>query len=378
MSSYHTSFKYLDKNSYDDFNLQIVHFESGDSGEVDSYLSQEAIYSDSPRGTRRTLYGTKYNSVALLQITVMRPDGAEFSIEKTREINRWLTGSNQYSWMYLYIGNEVKYRMHCFIQDVKPYKLDSRIVGFVITAESSSPWCYSDLQTISQTITGDETLQINNLSDDLYTYTEMRTVFQNSTGDSLTIVNNELGETTTISRIAANEVVTLSESMFITSDNTSRIFGNDFNYVWPRLKAGINNFTIIGKGTITFEYMYAMKVADCVGDLNAASDSVCDENGHIVLDTLNWNRISDTPTTISGYGITDAYTKNEIDVMLEEFVSDDVYTKSEIDEMFDNIDVSNIDTYTKEEIDTKLNNIAASGVDIDEDELNAMLNEILA
>ena len=65
MSSYHTSFTYLKKNSYNDFKLQIVHFESGDSGETESYLSQDAIYQDSARGTRRTMYGSKYNSVAL-------------------------------------------------------------------------------------------------------------------------------------------------------------------------------------------------------------------------------------------------------------------------------------------------------------------------
>lgn len=339
MSSYHTSFSYLNQNSYDDFNLQIVHFSSGDSGEVDSYLSQEAIYSDSPRGTKRTLYGTKYNSVALMQFTVMRPNGAEFSIEKTREINRWLTGSNQYSWMDLYVGDEVKYRMHCFIQDVRPYKVDSRIVGFVITAESSSPWCYSSLQTISQGLNGTETLQINNLSDDLYTYTDVRTVFQNSTGESLTITNNALGDTTVINNLKANEVITLSENMFITSDNTARIFGNDFNYVWPKLKAGVNDFTASGVGTLTFEYIYAMKVSDCVGDLNAASAPVCDENGNISVDTLSWHRISDKPNTLHGYGITD--------------------------------------TYTKLEIDGKIANITSSGVDINEDELNAMLNAIL-
>lgn len=340
MSSYHTSFTYLDKNSYDDFKLQIVHFESGDSGEMDGYLSQEAIYVDSPRGTKRTMYGTKYNSVALLNITVMRPNGEEFGIEKTREINRWLTGSNKYSWMDLYVGDEIKYRMHCFVQDVKPYKLDSRIVGFVITVESSSPWCYSSLQTISQTISGSETLQINNLSDDLYTYTELRTVFQNSTGKSLVITNNTIGETTSINNLASNEVVTLSENMFITSDKKFRIFGNDFNYVWPKLNPGINNFAISGVGTITFEYIYAMKAADCVGDLNAASDSICDENGQIVLDTLNWNRISDTPTTLQGYGITNAYTKNEIDIKMENIAVQNVYTKDEIDDLIMSVQVS--------------------------------------
>ena len=268
MSSYHTSFKYLDKNSYDDFNLQIVHFDGGDSGEVDGYLSRDAIYADSPRGTKRTMYGVKYNSVALLNITVMNKDESEFSIEKTREINRWLTGSDQYSWMDLYVGNEVKYRMHCFVQDVRPYKIDSRVVGFVISVESSSPWCYSDLQVIAQEVDGNATLQINNQSDDLCGYTDLRTVFKSTNAGSLTITNNTLTETTTVNNLAVNEVVTLSENMFIISDKTTRIFGNDFNFVWPKLKAGINDFSISGTGTITFEYIYAMKVTDCVGDIN--------------------------------------------------------------------------------------------------------------
>lgn len=390
MSSYHTSFTYLNKNSYDDFKLQIVHFESGDSGETESYLSQDAIYQDSVRGTRRTMYGSKYNSVALLNITVMYPSGDEFSITQTREINKWLTGATQYSWMDLYVGDEVKYRMHCFVQDVKPYKLDSRVVGFVITAESSSPWCYSTLQTVSQTITGSETLTINNPSDDVHTYTDVRTTFENTTGKSVTITNNATGETTKINNIAAKEVVTLSENMFITSDKPSRIFGNDFNYVWPKLKAGVNDIAISGNGTITFEYIYPMKVVDCVGELNGHTGNICDQDGNIIVDKLPWNRISGTPTTINGYGITDAYTKSEvdtkisnvtvgnvytkaeIDLMLENFVSDDVYTKEEIDSMMDSF-VSD-DVYTKTEVDAL---IAAVQITIDETELNTMLDEVL-
>lgn len=414
MSSYHTSFTYLSKNSYDDFNLQIVHFESGDTGETESYLSQEAIYQDSVRGTRRTMYGSKYNSVAILNITVMRPDGAEFSIEKTRQINKWLTGATQYSWMDLYVGDEIKYRMHGFVQDVKPYKIDSRIVGFVIVVESSSPWCYSGIQQVSKEISGSESLYIDNQSDDLYTHTEMRTVFQNGNGQSLLIENNTIGETTEINNLLANEVITMSENMFITSDKITRIFGNDFNYVWPKLKPGMNDFTISGTGTITFEYIYPMKVTDCVCDLNAASGPVCDDDGKIILDQLSWNRISDKPSSIAGYGIEDAYTKTEINTLLENFTQADVYTKDEIDEKFDNInidtytkdeidekfgninipnidtytkdeidekfdniDIPSIDAYTKAEIDAKLDNITASGVDIDEEQLNAMLAEVL-
>ena len=378
MSSYHTSFTYVGKNSYDDFNLQIVHFESGDNGETESYLSQEAIYQDSSRGTRRTMYGSKYNAVAILNITVMMPDGEEFSIDKTRAINKWLTGATQYSWIDLYVGDEVKYRMHGFVQDVKPYKIDSRIVGFVIVVESSSPWCYSSLQSITETISESQTLTINNLSDDLYSHTEMRTTFQsNKSGSSLHIINKTIGETTSISNLVANEVVTLSENMFITSDQPARIFGNNFNYVWPKLKSGINEFEIRGSGSITFEYVYPMKVSDCVSSLNAASDPICDENGQIVLDQLPWSRISDKPSSIAGYGIRDAYTKNEIDSMLENFTQADVYTKAEIDEKFNNIDFPIIDTYTKEEIDAKLSKIPQPTIEIDEASLNAMLAEIL-
>lgn len=354
MSSYHTSFNYLGKNSYKDFNLQIIHFDNGDSGETDSYMSQESIYTDSPRGTKRTMYGSKYSDVARLDITVMKPDSKEFGIEKTREIYKWLTGATQYSWMDLYIGDEVKYRMLCFAQNVRPYKIDSRIVGFIITMESSSPWCFSPLQTISQTLTGEETLQINNLSDDMYTFTTMNTIFKNTSGKSLIINNNTLGETTQVNNLATNEVVTLSDNLMITSDKPSRIFGSDFNYIWPRLKSGVNNFTITGKGDITFQYIYCIKVGDCVSGLNASSDPICDESGKIILDTLSWARISDTPSTLSGYGITNAYTKSEVDNKIANVTVKNVYTKDEVDAL-----------------------IASVQIDIDENKLNAMLTKVL-
>lgn len=354
MSSYHSSFTYMGKNSYDDFKLQIVHFEDGDKGETDSYLSQESIYAESPRGTKRTIYGTKYSDVCRLDITVMKLSGDEFGIEKTREIYKWLTGATQYSWMDLYVGDEVKYRMLCFAQNVRPYKLDSRIVGFIITMESSSPWCFSPLQTVSQTLTGEETIRIDNPSDDMYTLTPMKTVFKNTSGKSLTITNNTLDQTTQINNIAANEIVTLSENMLITSDKPSRVFGNDFNYVWPQLKNGVNEFTVNGKGNITFEYIYCIKVGDCISGMNASSDPICNESGEIVVDQLSWNRISDKPNSIHGYGIIDAYTKSEVDQKVANVTINNVYTKDEIDAL-----------------------LAAVKIDIDENELNTMLAEVL-
>ena len=48
--------------------------------------------------------------------------------------------------------------------------------------------------------------------------------------------------------------------------------------------------------------------------LKSTSDSV-------ILSNIDWNEIQNTPTTISGYGITDAYTKTEIDSKLEQYTN---------------------------------------------------------
>ena len=401
MSSYHSSFQYLDKKSTD-FGWIIAHFDP-DNGETDSYLSQEQIYSESYNGTKRTLYGTKYTSVANVKITVIKQNGNDFTLQECRDAYRWLTGNPEADWMYLYIGNEVKYRLLCTIQDVKPQKLDARTVGLNIYCESLSPWAYSPLITLPYSISGSTTIEIDNESDDLYTPVYMKTVYVNTNGSSLVINNTSIGtdgEKTEISNLAVNEVVTLDNNMMITSNKPNKVFGNSFNFKWPRLKAGINKLDITGTGDIIFEYCHAIKMGDCATDINIVRDPICDENNNIQVDTLPWERISNKPTTISGYGLSsdiaskyynkteidskianisvkNVYTKEEIDSMLEDFVSDDVYTKSEVDELIANIDISDIDTYSKSEIDAKLANITASGVDIDEEELNAILAEVL-
>ena len=440
MSSYHSSFKYLDKKADTDLGWIIAHFDP-DNGETDSYLSQEQIYSESYNGTKRTLYGTKYTSVANVKITVIKQDGGDFTLQECRDAYKWLTGNPEANWMDLYIGDEVKYRLLCTIQDVKPQKIDARTVGLNIYCESLSPWAYSPLEEKSFYLPeSGSNISIDCRSDDMYTYTYAKTTYTNGNAGSVVIQNKTTGESTEISGLVANEVVTLDGNMLITSDKPSKVFGNSFNFVWPRFKSGINELVVSGDGTINFEYYYAIKMGDCATNINVVRDPICDEYGNIQVDMLPWARISDTPTTLSGYGlssdveskyynktevdnmlssleisgnkdvswsniknkpttidgygISDAYTKGEtdskiseqikqlytkeeIDSKFENVVVDDVYTKEEIDEMFDDIDISHIDTYTQEEIDAKLAEITTSGVYINEEELNAMLEEVL-
>ena len=339
MSSYHTSFSYLGKNSKEDFGLIICHFsDNADSGEIDTFLSTEAIYSDSYDGTRQKFYGARYDTVATPQITVIKQDGTDLGVVDNRKILKWLTGSRQSTWMDFYIDDEVKYRLLGRVKSVSQYKMDAKVIGLVLTFESVSPYGYSSLQTVSQSLTGNETITINCDTDDLYSYVFMNTTFENTSGNSLIITNNTVGDVTEVTDLVQNEVINISDNMVITSDKPSKTFGNTFNFVFPRLIAGDNEFTISGKGNITFKYITPVKLGDIAIDLNSITDQICDDSGNIQIDMLPWSRVSETPTTIRGYGIQDAYTKSEVD--------------------------------------QKVANITVN-IDIDENELNAMLAEVL-
>lgn len=331
MSSYHNSFNYLNKNSKNDFGWMIIAFDP-DNGEMDSYLSQEQIYTDSYRRTKRILYGTRYDTVPTIKISVVKCNFSDFSVEECRSAYRWLTGNPQASWLDLYVGDALQYSFLGTIQDVKPHKLDARTVGFTIYFESISPWAYSPIQTFTssfdQTLSVDDgvlyntidesllkidangvlynqadslrlfndgvvgindmtELTIYNQTDDLYTPVYLNTVFTNNNSDFLSIVNTTTGEETKITDIRRNEVVVLSSEQFITSDVPNKIFGNSFNFVWPRLVPGTNQLVIngSGRGALEFTYRYPIKIGDCAIDTNIyADDYNCDclesETGH--------------------------------------------------------------------------------------------------
>lgn len=381
MSSYHNSFSYLGQNSIDNFNLAIAHFDA-DKGASETGLSTESIYSASADGTKRNLYGTKYSGAEPVQITLIKPDGGEFSVSDNRRVLRWLTGAKTDSWLDLKVGDTVQYRMFGHVQNVLQYKLDARIVGIIVVFESASPWAFSDLQTVKKTVNGESIITIDNDSDDVHGYTDVKVTFKNTSKNGSLSIQNAAIETdkTTVYNLAQNETVVLDNNQMITSDNQSRIFGNDFNFVFPRLVSGINALTVIGSGEIQFEYYSCIKIGDMAVNINADTDPICDEYGAIQIDVLSWDRIVNKPTTLSGYGISDAYSissvynKSEINNKLEA-ISNEVksaanlasnlsssltkhyYDKTHIDDNYYNKTYINDSYYNKAKIDEIVANL---------------------
>ena len=383
MSSYHSSFIYLNQNSRD-YGWMISHFDA-DSGESETGLSTESIYTASYDGTSRNLYGTKYTGAEPIRITVIKQDGSDFSIKDNRRALKWLTGAKTDSWLDLYIGDEMKYRVRGHVQNVLQYKMDARIVGLTIVFESASPFAFSSPQTISTSINEEKNITITNDTDDVYNYTQMKATYTNGGSQSDLIIHNKTidedeNTATKIYNIGANEVVTLDTNQMITSDNSAKIFGADFNFNFPKLAAGVNHLSITGNGDIKFEYYYCIKIGDMAIDLNAVSDPICDEFDHIKIDMLDWNRISNRPNTLAGYGITDAYTisavynKEEIDSQVSELtqqvdsiaslvsgwssdLTTDYYNKTETDAKFYNKIEIERDYYNKSDIDEKVDDL---------------------
>lgn len=473
MSSYHTSFTYKDKNSFNEGYI-IVAFEP-DNGFKDSFLSMENISDDYYDNTKRFDYGAKYTSQSEVQISIIKKDGSDMSVKDFRSCAKWLTGARTNSWLDMCVGDTIIYSFLGKFLNLEQHKMDARTIGARLTFSSLSPWAYSQPQVFEcdigqelfvdaggtltkdkletqedespfivdndgmlslknnvdtdglfdiqepgiaicdvsqslfididgnliknktevvssgarfgvndngvlcpnnfdeysyfdivaegenegQYIVGIDTSYktvVNNESDDLYTYINLDIDFEaHGKCDNLSIYNTTLNEETVIKNVKAKENISISANQFIVSDSPHhKIFGNDFNFVWPRLQPGENSLIIGGGGTgiAHFTYRYPMKIGDCAMDIDVNGNSIiCDScpdnnnNNETFTGTIAWNKITDKPITIEGYGITDAYTIDEVD------------------DIIDNIEVGD--------------GVVIGGTKIDEAELNAMLDEIL-
>ena len=369
MALYNANFTYLGENSIDK-GFVVAAFEP-DDGFKDTFLSMEPIYEESRHGEYRFDYGARYNSVSAVEITIIKRNLADFSISDVRAALRWLTGSRINSWFDIYSGDTFMYSFLGRVTDVKQRKLDGRTIGLMIVFTSISPWAFSRQfefnRTIIQSLDASEhddgglvviknsnemsisrdgvwcngpeqedsgtfdvdengiisvqnliTANIDNQSDDLYTYINLDIRFENESCDWVEIANNTTGEITKVNNIQDGEIVDIVDKQFIVSYNidqlsgklvnNNRIFGDDFNFVWPRLLPGINDFVVNGNGNgrLKFSYRYPIKIGDCTIDIGN-NDEVA-----AYQDIVSF--IEDSVLVVTGSGSTSSISNNILTV----------------------------------------------------------------
>lgn len=314
MSVYHPIIRFKEKTNYD-FELSVAHFDA-DSGETDTYLTMEPIYTDMFDGELRNDFGAKYTDVARPVVTFVESDGSEISPYKTRAVLRWLTGAKDTSFMDIcdddgisvcaYIGR---------FTDVKLQKIDARVVGIVAYFTSISPFAYSSIKEVKFNITETGTeFAIDNDTDDVYNPLYPSIIFHNRQASDLenpdkvmlSLQNKTMANETTFKNLQTNETVTINSNFVVYSDNTARIFNDDFNFEFPILAPGTNDFSAVGDGELLIRFRYPMKLAD--GLLNAydihggpivfVEESTMHLKGDLTRNPPNWTNVKVNGTTL--------------------------------------------------------------------------------
>lgn len=221
----------------------------------------------------------------------------------------------------------IKYSFVGRVTNAWQYKMDARTIGLVLEFTSVSPWAYSAPQVVTETFNESVPILINNYTDDLYGYTPVNVTFKNARDNGylqLIGISDHAGVgeylfRTLITDLSIDEVVTINDNMIITSDKPNKVFGDSFNFDFPKLCAGKNTILLDGAGQIEFSYVYCIKIGDCAMDINATSASIYDDDGQIQVDTLPFSRITDLPNTFQAYNIQNVYSKTEVDEIIAGF-----------------------------------------------------------
>lgn len=138
-----------------------------DGGGTASFLNRESVHSEHYDGSFRRIHSYKYNEVLSPTFTFVKSNFSDFSETENRKILAWLTGSDKPGWIEIYKddSNVLSYKLFGNFIETEVYKLgNGRVVGYVATFESSSPYAYSRVftypevyQTIDEIGSNDET-----------------------------------------------------------------------------------------------------------------------------------------------------------------------------------------------------------------------------
>lgn len=125
------------------------------SGEASTFLSREAVASETYRGEFQRVSSYKYTDVLAPTITLVDKDFGEFNLERQRRILRWLTSKHTPSFITIYHDDTdtVSYEILGAFTEINTYKNgNGRVVGFTGVFTSISPFAFSELTTMTQDV----------------------------------------------------------------------------------------------------------------------------------------------------------------------------------------------------------------------------------
>ena len=244
-----------------------------DNSEVNTFLTREAVFSESYDGRNRRISSFKYTENFAPKFTFLKKDFKDFTQDEIRVLLKYLTSKDTTGLLEAYDddSNVISWASIGNFSEIQLYKIaNKRVVGVTAVWDSISPFALSDLHTVTKTITAtDNKITIHIDTDDnkpVYPcviiqtngndvkFINKHTDFFNKSKsyNSLEVINNASSETVTVD--GANQIIKTSL--------TRRIFGDDFNRVWLELYDGKNEITVDGSCTVTLTWREVRKVGE--------------------------------------------------------------------------------------------------------------------
>lgn len=243
-----------------------------DNSEVNTFLTREAVASESYDGRNRRISSFKYTENFAPKFSFLKKGFGDFTQDEVRALLKYLTQRDTTGLLEAYDddSNVISWASIGNFSEIQLYKIaNKRVVGVTATWDSISPFALSDLYTVTKTITSTGTITIDIDTDDNKPVCPCVTIQTNGNDikfvnkhtdffnvsksyNSLEVINNASGETVTVD--GANQIIKTSL--------TKRIFGDDFNRMWLELYDGKNELTINGNCTVKLEWREPRKIGE--------------------------------------------------------------------------------------------------------------------
>ena len=304
-------------NSYssEDFDLCCELAFDSDSGATSTYLSREAVASETYRGDIQRTSSYKYTEVLEATVTFVDKNFGDFDLNRQHKILKWLTSKNTPSFLTIYHDDSevISYEILGNWTQCDTYKLgNGRVVGFQCTFTSISPFAFSPLITKTESDFTNNKITIDLETDDPQNAVYPRITIQqtglvvnvdhamtsgeiipgtvyydgseyywqnadatytygssNSSGiktTSVAITNTYTDDdgniktfNTLVKYNGSDEKIILDGANKVISSSDVRIFGDNFDFKWLPLYEGKNELSFEGNCNITIEYRTPIK-----------------------------------------------------------------------------------------------------------------------
>ena len=316
--------EYATDSSIDFDLITCLSFDS-DVGETNTFLSRDAVASDTYRGDIKYVHMYKYNESMASKLTFIDKNFGNIDIDRQRKIIKWLTAKDTPSFLTVYHddSNVVSYEILGAFTEISSYKLgNGRCVGFTATFTSIMPYALSPIHTVIKDVSNpanstftinletDESMPVypritinqNNsvivdvgkpmgdldiwvpgtvyryATDNKYYWVDAQgirhTSNTNTSGFETTMVSitnihtDDYGNKRVFESLVKNnirdEIIVLDGANKVVSSSRSigRIFGGDFDFNWIPLYEGNNRITVIGNCTVTFDWRSPVKIGE--------------------------------------------------------------------------------------------------------------------